>query len=331
VEPQIEYRPDQGWRARVLAAVLRHTVRRVFRVRWLTVLLLRFAFLLDRVALLPPPPHGTRRQRVHFGDYPGELLLGPGVSERTDRAVLYFHGGGFVSCGLRTHRRLLAKLSAASDAKVLHVAYRQLPKVKLRQTIDDCLAGYQLLLRRGYPPEKIVFGGDSAGGYLVFAVALRALELGLPAPAGIIALSPLTDMECTHHRTHPNFRTDPYIVADGLPQLLALLADEDPVAPLLSADVSGLPPTLVQVGSLEVLLSDAELISARLAEAGVPTRLQIWQNQIHVFQAFSDLVPKEAHAAIAELGEFVRERTTSAGQDSGIQPRAAASEISRSA
>ena len=296
--------------------LLRRAVRPLLNFVVLLPLLLRLGFLVDYFGALLAPPRGTSRHRVDFDGYSGELLFGPGVGRETERAVLYFHGGGFFSCGLRTHRRMLAKLSRSADALVLHVAYRQLPKVKLRRTIDDCIAGYQLLLATGYPPEKIVFGGDSAGGYLVFGVALRARELGLPMPAGIMALSPAIDLDGLYHRDHPNFRTDPYIPAQALPRLAALLADEDPLEPLLTVDLSGLPPTLIQVGSLEVLLSDAELMTARLDQAGVPTRLQIWDAQVHVFQAFSDIVA-EGNAAIDELGEFVLIRTAenaSAGQ-----------------
>jgi acetyl esterase/lipase len=232
------------------------------------------------------------------------------VPRDTDRVVLYFHGGGFFSCGLRTHRQMLARLSRTARARVLHVAYRQLPKMRLRGTIDDCVAGYRMLLDRGFAPEKIVFGGDSAGGYLVFATALRAAELGLPRPGGILALSPAAIPDTDQYAGHPNRATDPYIAIDLLGPVITMLMDEDePVRSLRESDLSVLPPTLIQVGGTEVLLADAELIAGWLAEAGVPVRLQVWAEQVHVFQAFADLAP-EGHQAIAELGEFVRERTT---------------------
>jgi acetyl esterase/lipase len=310
VTVEVETRPSTSRVAHLVATLLRRFLRPLLSSERLLPLAVRFGFLVDVLAvLLPPPPRGTRRQRVDFDGYRGELLLGPGVPRDTDRVVLYFHGGGFFSCGLRTHRRMLARLSRAAQARVLHVAYRQLPTTQLRGSIEDCLAGYRLLLDRGHPPEKIVFGGDSAGGYLVFAVAHRAAQLGLPQPAGIMALSPGIIADAEHHREHPNYDTDPYIVAKLLPRLIEMLFDEDePQQSLLRVDLSALAPTLVQVGGLEVLLADAELITARLAEAGVPVRLQIWEGQIHVFQAFADLV-SDGHAAIAELGEFVRERT----------------------
>lgn len=318
VAAQVETRPNTSRLTRLVAALLRRFVRPLLGFAGLLPLAVRFGFLVDAVAvLLPPPPHGTRRQRVTFDGFPGELILGPGVPRDTERVVLYFHGGGFFSCGLRTHRRMLARLSRTAQARVLHVAYRQLPTTRLNGSIEDCLTGYRLLLDRGYPPEKIVFGGDSAGGYLVFAVARRAAELGLPQPAGILALSPGLIANPEHHREHHNYDTDPYIVAKLLPLLVEMLHDEDdPVEPLLDADLSGLAPTLVQVGGLEVLQVDAEQITARLAECGVPVRLQVWEGQIHVFQAFADLLT-EGHDAIEELGAFVQERTPAGAGASG--------------
>jgi acetyl esterase/lipase len=318
VTAEIETRPSTSRLTRLVASLLRRFVRPLLGFAGLLPLAVRFGFLVDAVAvLLPPPPRGTRRQRVDFEGFRGELILGPGVPRDTERVVLYFHGGGFFSCGLRTHRRMLARLSRTAQARVLHVAYRQLPITRLRGSIEDCLAGYRLLLDRGYPPEKIVFGGDSAGGYLVFAVARRAAELGLPQPAGILALSPGLIADPEHHREHHNYDTDPYIVAKLLPLLVEMLHDEDdPSESLLEADLSGLAPTLVQVGGLEVLLVDAELIANRLAECGVPVRLQVWEGQIHVFQAFSDLV-REGHDAIEELGAFVQERTPGGAGASG--------------
>jgi acetyl esterase/lipase len=150
-----------------------------------------------------------------------------------------------------------------------------------------------------------VFAGDSAGGYLAFAAALRAVAEGLPAPAGIVGLSPWLDLECRHSADYPTADTDPYLPKRRVIELAALVTGgAAPLAPILDADLSGLPPALIQVGSVELLCSDAEQMTQRLAEAGVPVRLQVWQRQVHVFQAFADLVP-EAHAAITEIGGFV--------------------------
>lgn len=316
----IESMPGNSRSARWFGPLLRQTVWPLLNAGRLSPTLLRYAFLSDYAGVFLPPPRGTRVHRVRFDGYRGELVNGPGVHGRTERAVLYFHGGGFIGCGLRTHRRMVARISGASQAQLLNVAYRQLPAARLSQSVEDCLAGYRLLLELGYPGDKVVFGGDSAGGYLAFAVALRAIAEGLPTPGGIIALSPWLDLECAHSLKHPNGPTDPYVPIARLAELAKLVADGrksggDPLESLLDTDLSALPPVLIQVGSVEVLRSDAELMAGRLADAGVPIRLQIWERQVHVFQAFADLVP-EGRAALADLGGFIRETTAAADRQS---------------
>ena len=304
----VETRPGDSRGARLLGPLMRRTLRRLLDRGRITPRTLRLAYLVDYVGLLLPAPRGSRVRRVQFPGYRGEWVLGPGV-RGSETAVLYFHGGGFFSCGLRTHRRLVARISRAAGAPVLSVGYRQLPEVALAATVRDCLDAYQLLLDRGYPGESVVFAGDSAGGYLAFAVALRAMAEGLPSPSGIVALSPWLDLDCTHSAGHPNAVTDPYISVRQIAALAPLLYGADgPLESLLEADLSALPPVLIQVGSVEVLRSDAELMTTALRTAGVPVRLQVWLRQVHVFQAFADLVA-EGHLAIADIGEFVRAAT----------------------
>ena len=306
IEPVIEQRPGNSRGARLLGPLMYRTLRQLANWVRLTPRLLRLTYLVDYLGVLLPAPRGSRVRKVAFPDFRAELVAGPGV-RGSDSTVLYFHGGGFFSCGLRSHRRLVARISRAARVPVLSVAYRQLPEVHLAVTVQDCLAAYRLLLSRGYQGHQVVFAGDSAGGYLTFAVALLAIAEGLPAPGGIVALSPWLDLDCTHSAGHPNGAGDPYIAVQRIADLAALLrgADEDPLESLLDADLSALPPVLIQVGSVEVLLSDAELMTAALAAAGVPVRLQVWQRQVHVFQAFADMVA-EGHLAIDEIGQFVR-------------------------
>lgn len=317
MNPVIETLPGRSRGARVMGPLLRRVVWPVLSRGRISPALLRVAHLSDYAGLLLPAPRGTRRQPVPFELFDAELVLGAGVGGAATggRVVLYFHGGGFFSCGMRTHRRLVARISAAAAAPVLQVAYRQLPIATLDESMQDCLDAYRLLLERGYDGSKVVFAGDSAGGYLAYAVALAAIAEGLPAPAGIAALSPWLDLECTHSLEHVNAATDPYVPVNQLFHIGKLLpGGRDPLEALLDADLSALPPSLIQVGSVEVLRCDAELMAERLAKAGVPIRLQIWERQVHVFQAFADAVP-EGHAAIAEIGAFVRATTAARARE----------------
>lgn len=268
---------------------------------------------LERLAALAPVPRGVRLRRVQFDGFRGEWVTAPGVSA-DGRAILYFHGGGFVCCGLATHRRMIAQISAAARMPALSIAYRQLPEVPLTGSVADCVTAYRQLLARGHAPEDVVIAGDSAGGFLAFAAALRAVEQGLPKPAAVVGLSPWLDLDCNAKIAHANASLDPYIVAKEMAKLAELLVEgvtpPDPTLSPLTSDLSVLPPALIQCGSIEVLRCDAELMAEAMERAGVPCRLQIWEGQIHVFQAFSALIP-EARLAIAQIGAFIQEMTSS--------------------
>lgn len=308
----IESRPGTTVRARLTDRGLRMTVRPFLALWPLSPRGLRPAFAIDLAAPVAlPAPRWAEVERVRFRDFRAEWVRGPEAA--VDRVVLYFHGGGFFSCGLRTHRRMIARIASACGAPVLSVAYRQLPAAPLAVSVADCVHAYRFLLEKGYDAERIVVAGDSAGGFLAFAATLQAMKEGLPAPAGIVALAPLTDLDHTAKVAHENARLDAYLPARRVERLAGLLTEGavpiDPMVSPVNADLAGLPPVLIQVGSTEMLRPDAELMAERLDAAGVPCRLQIWEGQVHVFQVFADLVP-EGLAALHEVGAFIRERTT---------------------
>ncbi|SFN50419.1 Acetyl esterase/lipase [Actinomadura madurae] len=309
----IEERPGCGRGARLAARLMRRFMRPlVTRLPW-TPFTLRFAPLLDLAAALLVPPRGTRVTKVDGPGCAAEWVRGRGVPADSRRVILYFHGGGFVACGLRTHRRMIARISQAAGMPVLSVAYRMQPRVTIQTSIDDCVGAYRWLLD-SRAPDDIVIAGDSAGGYLAFMAPIHALRTGLPRPAGIAALSPFTDLDIDVKIAHANAALDPFIPAPRLRDMVrTCFPDADLTDPWLSpvhADLSGLPPTLIHVGSIEVLLADAELMAERLGAAGVPCTLQIWEGQAHVFQIFADL-SREGLTAIKEIGFFARRTTSS--------------------
>ena len=210
---------------------------------------------------------------------------------------------------LRTHRRMVARLSAVSGAPALSVAYRQLPGTTLLGSVADCVAAYAFLLDEGYRADEIVIAGDSAGGFLTFATALRAVLDGLPAPGGLVAMSPLTDLDHTGKLAHPNLHLDPYIPGALLPELTPMLLGGRALEPLhspVNGALAAMPPTLIHVGSTEVLRVDAELMARRLSDAGVPVTLVVWDRQPHVFQIFADFCREGLHS-IEEMGAFIRD------------------------
>jgi acetyl esterase/lipase len=237
-------------------------------------------------------------------------VRGPGV-DTDQRAVLYLHGGAYFSCGLRTHRRMVAQISAAAGAPALSVGYRMCPRWTLADAVADGVSGYRYLLDQGFAAHQIVIAGDSAGGGLSFLVAAAVRDQGMPRPGGIATLSPWTDLDSSMRSAHANANTDPLFDLRTVRLFAEHIVCRGEIQHAFSPvnlDLLGLPPTLIHVGDLEMLQADAETMAERLAAAGVAVRLKHWQGQIHVFQAVADFVP-EGRQAIREIGDFVRQST----------------------
>ena len=315
--PKIEYRVRFSSRAWVIHGAARWIARPMFSLWPLTPAGLRAGPALELLAGLRKAPAGTRTEKLRIGGFVVEWVkadgVAPGLPNPAGGAVLYFHGGGFIGGGVGTHRRCVSALSRTSRKPVLSVAYRQYPAARLDGSVSDGVFAYRWLLDHGYPAERIVLAGDSAGGYLSFCVALDAVAAGLPAPAGIVGISPLLDWDCTERSTHANLRRDAYVPGRRLQALYRLVAPlAGPVDPALSPvnrELAGLPPVLLQVAASEVLRCDAEVMVRRLAAAGVDATLQIWAGQVHAFPVLAGLLP-EAMAALIEAGAFVQRVTS---------------------
>lgn len=313
VTPDVLHFAMVSKRGLALAAALRLVVRPVLLTyaRWPR---LPWPYgVVDYAGTLLPPLEGTRIETVRLEHCGAEWIEADDVVG--DRAVLYLHGGAFVCCGLRTHRRMVSRLSSDARTPVLSVDYRMLPRNPISTAVADGLAGYRRLLDEGFSPERIVIAGDSAGGCLSFLVALAAVEQGLPRPSGVVAMSPLTDLDPDAKLAHHNAARDPLFPPAALRALKDLIQRVDQrvvlaggVGPSVSpvdGELSLLPPTLIQVGSTEVLRADAELMARRLGSAGVECELQVWRGQVHVFQAAADLLPESRHA-LREVARFIR-------------------------
>ncbi|MEV6768525.1 alpha/beta hydrolase [Nocardia sp. NPDC051030] len=268
--------------------------------------------LADPLARVLVPPRGTHTRLVRFENFRAEWVWNRNTvdPERVrDAAILYFHGGGFVACGLNTHRRLVARIARESGMPLFNVDYRQLPWAHITDTIEDCVAAYRHLLAQGFEAERIIVAGDSAGGGLAFTTALEARNRGLPMPGGIVAIAPWADLDSTDKLAHPNNRLDPFLSGEALaiPASWGFAVDGrlDPIWSPVNRDFSGMPPVLIQIGSTEVLRSDVDKLVARCAEADVQCQVQVWDKAIHVFQAAADILP-DARAAIREIGEFTQ-------------------------
>ena len=168
-------------------------------------------------------------------------------------------------CGLNTHRPVVASIAKRTGLPVLHIAYRQLPSTSISGSVDDCLDAYRWLLEQGALPEKVVFVGDSAGGFLVFATALAAVSAGLEVRAGLVGLSPLLDLDCTTKSVHANARRD---VIAPVSALMAIGKLGGQTNSPVDGDLAALPPSLLIAAESEVLRVDSEVMAQRLAAAG---------------------------------------------------------------
>ena len=249
-------------------------------------------------------------EKVDAGGVPAEWVMAPGCD--TGRAILYLHGGGYAIGSLNTHRRLAYDISAASAARVLLIDYRLAPEHPFPAAIDDAAAAWRWLLQQGFAANRLAIAGDSAGGGLTIAtlVNLRDKKLGLPACA--VAISPWVDLEGLGNSLTTRSAQDPMVQKDGLLWMAKMyLNGKDPKTPLaapLHADLKGLPPTLVQVGTAETLLDDAIRIAEKMHAAGVDARLAIWPNQLHVFPLFAPIL-SEGRDGCIEIGTFIRSKT----------------------
>lgn len=268
---------------------------------------------LDALAGRVAPPGGTRTEPVSVRGIGAEWVYGPGVPRGRASAILYLHGGGWFFGGLNSHRRLVARISQAAGIPALTVDYRMVPAVSLSEVVEDCVIAYRWLLDAGLRPGQIVIMGDSAGGHLTVAAALRARDEGLPVPASLVGLSGLYDLDTAAKSAHANASADAVSMAALTFLLEGALAGADAFDPALSpvrAQLAGLPPVLLTASSSEILYADSEDLARLLADAGVACTLHVWEHQLHVFQAFGHLLP-ESRRSIREIGEFVR-RSTSA-------------------
>jgi len=264
----------------------------------------------EQMAAMFPVAGDVKCEPVSAGGVKAEWVSAPGADP--NRAVLYLHGGGYVIGSISTHRSLAGRLSRASKARVLLIDYRLAPENPHPAAVEDAVAAYRWMLQQGLKPSRIAVSGDSAGGGLTVAtlVAIRDAKLAMPAAGAPI--SPWVDLEGIGDSMTTKAAADPIVQKAGLLQMAqAYLAGKDPRTPLaapLYADLSGLPPLLIQVGTAETLLDDASRLAERARKAGVKVTYEPWENMIHVWHLFAPMLD-EGQQAIERIGAFVQQHT----------------------
>lgn len=224
------------------------------------------------------------------------------------RVIMFLHGGGYVSGSIQSHRHMIAQAGREAGCRTLALAYRLAPEHPFPAALEDALTGYRFLLSQGFRPENIVIAGESAGGGLTIATLVSLREAGTALPACAWCNSPWTDLEMSGATMQTKAAVDPLIQRPYLQELAAAyLNGRDPRMPMASpihADLRGLPPLLIQVGSDETLLDDAIRLAGVAAAADLRTTLQVWPKMIHAWHLFYAQLA-DGRRALAEVGAFV--------------------------
>ncbi len=256
------------------------------------------------------PPAGVNFSPVDAGGVPGEWAI-PSAGD-TETVIFYLHGGGYGVGSIASHRHLVAQLAQASEARGFSIDYRLAPEHPFPAAVDDAVAAARWLLSQGVKPERLVFAGDSAGGGLAIATCLALRDAGDPLPAALVCMSPLTDLAKEGESMRTKADLDPMVRPESSEAyaLRYVGAQGDRKAPLASplyADLRALAPMQILVGTWETLLDDSTRIAERARAAGVDVDLQVWDEMIHIWPYFADIIP-EGKEAIARMGNYIRSK-----------------------
>ena len=247
---------------------------------------------------------------VNAGGVAAEWIVAPGAAD--DRVLIFLHAGGYVTGSVNAHRDMIARLSRAASARALGLDYRLAPEHPFPAALEDTLAAYRWLLSNGTHPKKIAISGGSAGGGLTVATLVALRDAGEPLPAAGVCISAWTDLAHTGLSLVTKADVDPFVQPKVLVDMAKLyLGDRDlrtPLASPLYADLHGLPPLLIHVGSSEVLLDDSTRLAERATDAGVEVVLEVWEDMVPDWQNFAPFL-LEGQQSLDRIGEFVLEHT----------------------
>lgn len=305
--------------AGVLRAVMRATLSRTLSADLPVATQRRRLLMATRLTLAP---RGIDFSAGRCGGVPGEWVTGRGT-QQSRGAVLYLHGGGYATGAPATHRAVTGHLAARCQARVFAADYRLAPECPFPAGLDDALAAYRGMLAEGLQPSEIVIGGDSAGGGLTLAVALQLRSLGEAMPRALVLFSPWVDLTGEQADTQAaEIMLTPALLSKCASAYAAGRDLRDPLLSPLFADLRGLPPTLVQVGTDELLLPDSRRLRERLEIHGVPVRYEEYPRRWHVFQVNAGLLA-DADRALGSVARFIRDAGVGYGTGNRSTPPSA--------
>jgi acetyl esterase/lipase len=263
---------------------------------------------LDEVGAVWPVAEDVKLDAVEFGGVAGEWSIVPGSDPA--RVLVYFHGGGYCSGSIVSHRRMVTEAGRAAGVRTLAVGYRLAPEHPFPAALEDAAAAWRFVRAQGVAAGHIAVGGDSAGGGLTVALLNRLRDAGEELPACAWLVSPWTDLTMSGSTLATKDSVDPLIHKAYLEELAAAYVPaamdrRDPRFSVLYADLTGLPPTLIQAGSDETLLDDASRFAAAAGAADVAVTLEIWPHMIHAWQLWNARL-EPGRQALQSAGAFLR-------------------------
>ena len=246
---------------------------------------------------------------IQLGGVEVEVITAPNAD--SGRKILYFHGGGYVMGSPRTHRKLAGDLSRAAQAQVVLPDYPLAPEAPFPAALNAATTLYESIIE-GTSSRRVSIAGDSAGGGLTLAVLLNIRNSDLPVPGAAALISPWLDMTNDKRIDPALVARDPIVAPADMAQMSSwYLGSASPTSPFASpglADLTGLPPILVQVGTAEILLAESRALAERAKQFGISLELEEWPDMVHVWHVFAGRVP-EATEAVERLGAFLRDHT----------------------
>jgi epsilon-lactone hydrolase len=263
---------------------------------------------LDEVGSIWPVADDVTLEAVDCEGVPCEWSLAPGSDPA--RVLMFFHGGGYCSGSILSHRRMVTEAGRAARMRTLAVGYRLAPEHPYPAAHEDAKKAWRFARNQGIPADRIVVGGDSAGGNLTITLINRLRAAGEQAPACAWLVSPWTDLTMSGATLDTKDGVDPIIHKGYLDELAdayvpASMDRNNPLISPLFADLHGFPPTLIQVGSAETLLADATRFAAAAGSCDVRVTLEIWPHMIHAWPVWNAKLD-DGRRALARAGEFIR-------------------------
>jgi epsilon-lactone hydrolase len=263
---------------------------------------------LDEVGSIWPVADDVMLQSVDLGGIPGEWSIVTGSD--ASRVLLFFHGGGYCSGSILSHRRLVTEAGRAARCRTLAVGYRLAPEHPFPAALEDALAAWRFLRAQGIAAHDIAVGGDSAGGGLTVALMVDLRDAAMELPRCGWLVSPWTDLALTGSTLATKEAVDPLIHQSYLGELVSAylpkgIDPRDPRVSPLYANLSGLPPLLIQVGSAETLLADSTRFAGTAGSADVQVTLEVWPQMIHAWPVWNARL-EPGREALSNAGAFIR-------------------------